>query len=164
MLMKEMVYGGLVLVLALLMGLYFSYMYPETTTFVTIITGSVVAAVGTYIASYRAQKYLQDRSEKRVYVKTIFYPVYRELESNMEKLKSVKKEELSTNIWVYTINSPEFLGLERGLRTGLEKLYERIKGYNSLLKSPGKELVERERLKKEISKMMKTLEAKMKEK
>ena len=79
--MKEFVYGFLILSFAVLFSLYFSYTRPESVTFITILLGSVIAAVGTYIASYRAQKYMQDRSEKSKHTKNIFYPIYRVQES-----------------------------------------------------------------------------------
>ncbi|MFH1445430.1 MAG: hypothetical protein ABIF08_03035 [Nanoarchaeota archaeon] len=162
--MKEILYGLLVLSFTILMGFYFIYIMPETTTFVTILLGSVIAAVGTYIASYRAQKYLQDRSEKKIYTKTVFYPIYRELEANLKRLNDSKRIELTTNIWIFTINSPDFLGLQTNIRTKLERLYEKIKIYNSIMNNPEKEVANREKLAKEITKAMKFLESVMKEK
>lgn len=162
--MKEFIYGGLILIVAILLALFLSFTMPETVTFVTIILGSIIAAIGTYIASYRAQKYLQDRSEKKVYIKTVFYPLYRELEENTNILKTGRKIKLITNIWVYTLNSPDFLSLSKELRTKLEKLYEEIKVYNSLIDKPEKEIVQRDKIGTEIAKMMKVLEEKMKDK
>ncbi|MBU1135236.1 MAG: hypothetical protein V1693_03720 [Nanoarchaeota archaeon] len=163
--MKEFIYGGLILILVIVVSLFFIISVPETITFVTILLGSIIAAVGTYIASYRAQKYLQDRSEKKGYIKTVFYPIYRELESNLNRLKTNRRTELTTNIWIYTINSPEYLGLTKEIRTTLEKLYEKIKLYNSVLNTIGKERgTKAKKLVKDMQDVMKVLESEMKEK